>query len=83
MAGYNQVSIRTSDKLKTTFTTGWGRVAFNRISFGVCNASRAFQRLMMDIFKDFLCYFLEVFIDDLAVFGNPKVHPEHLHRTFY
>jgi hypothetical protein len=52
-SGYNQVFIRMSDQLKTTFTTEWGTFAFNRMLFGLCNAPGTFQRLMMDIFKDF------------------------------
>ena len=41
-----------------------------------------FQRLMMDIFKDFLRHFLEVFIDDFAVFNEKTDHHEFLRRTF-
>lgn len=37
-SGYNQVPIRESDQLKTTFTTEWGTYAFNRMPFGLCNA---------------------------------------------
>jgi hypothetical protein len=69
-SGYNQVFIRKSDQLKTMFTTEWGTFAFNRMPFGLCNAPGTFQRLIMDIFKDFLRHFLEVFIDDFAVFSN-------------
>jgi hypothetical protein len=50
--------------------------------FGLCNAPETFQRLMMDIFKDFLKHFLEVFIDDLAVFSNRENHLEFLQKTF-
>jgi hypothetical protein len=37
---------------------------------------------MMDIFKDFLRHFLEVFIDDFAVFSNQEAHLEYLRKTF-
>jgi hypothetical protein len=37
---------------------------------------------MMDIFKDFLRHFLEVFIDDFAVFSNKEDHLEYLRKTF-
>jgi hypothetical protein len=79
---YNQVFIRMNDQLKTTFTTEWGTFAFNRMPFGLCNAPGTFQRLMMDIFKDFLRHFLEVFIDDFAVFSNNEDHLEYLRKTF-
>ena len=81
-SGYNQVFIRWCDQLKTTFTTEWGTFAFNRMPFGLCNAPGTFQRLMMDIFKDFLRHFIEVFIDDFAVFSDRKSHLECLRKTF-
>ena len=79
---YNQVFIRPEDQLKTTFTTEWGTFAFNRMPFRLCNAPGTFQRLMMDIFQDFLRYFLEVFIDDFAVFGKRRDHLGYLKKTF-
>ena len=81
-SGYNQVFIRMADQLKTTFTTEWGTYAFNRMPFGLCNAPGTFQRLMMDIFQDFLRHFLEVFIDDFAVFSTKEQHLEFLEKTF-
>ena len=73
-SGYNQVSIRIVDQLKTTLTTEWRIFAFNWMPFGLCNAPGTFQRLMMDIFRDFLRYFLEVFIDDFFVFSKRDQH---------
>ena len=80
--GYNQVFIRPEDQLKTTFTTEWGTFAFNRMPFGLCNAPGTFQRLMMDIFQDFLRHFLEVFIDDFVVFSAKQDHLQFLKKTF-
>ena len=37
---------------------------------------------MMDIFRDFLRYFLEVFIDDFAVFSKREEHLGFLRETF-
>ena len=81
-SGYNQVFIRLEDQLKTTFTTKWGTFAFNRMPFGLCNAPRTFQRLMMDIFQDFLRHFLEVFIDNFTVFSAKRDHLKFLKKTF-
>src|SRR5450759_588711 len=81
-SGYNQVCIREEDQLKTAFTTEWGVFAFRRMPFGLCNAPGMFQRLMMNIFHDFLRKFLEVFIDDFAVYGKAKDHVDHLRMTF-
>ena len=76
--GYNQVHIREHDQLKTTFTTEWEMFDFNRMPFGLCNPPGTFQRLMMDIFQDFLRHFLEVFIDDFAVFSSRENHLKYL-----
>ena len=38
--------------------------------FGLCNAPKTFQRCMQSIFSDMVENCLEVFIDDLIVFGN-------------
>jgi hypothetical protein len=50
--------------------------------FGLCNAPGMFQRLMMNIFHDFLRKFLEVFIDDFAVYGRTTNHIDCLRQTF-
>nr|GEU95152.1 reverse transcriptase domain-containing protein [Tanacetum cinerariifolium] len=38
--------------------------------FGLCNAPGTFQRCMMEIFHDMIEKTIEVFMDDLFVFGN-------------
>ena len=81
-SGFNQAHIRNQDQLKTTFTTEWDTFAFNRMPFGLCSAPRTFQRLLMDIFQDFLRHFLEVFIGDFTVFSLRKDHLEYLENTF-
>lgn len=50
--------------------------------FGLCNAPGTFQRIMIDIFYDFLRHFLEVFIDEFAVFSKLLEHIGHLTQTF-
>ncbi|CAM6113397.1 unnamed protein product [Calypogeia fissa] len=50
--------------------------------FGLCNAPGTFQRIIMAVFHDFLRKFLEVFIDDFAVYGEKEDHLENLRMTF-
>ena len=38
--------------------------------FGLCNAPATFQRFMLSIFSDMVENCLEIFMDDLTVFGN-------------
>jgi hypothetical protein len=82
MSEYYQIYIKKEDQVYTTFTTNWGTYAFERMPFGLCNAPGTFQQIMMDIFHDFLRHFLEVFIDNFAVFSQRKDHIEHLRLTF-
>ncbi|CAM6128366.1 unnamed protein product [Calypogeia fissa] len=79
---YNQIWIKKEDQLKTAFTTEWGIFVFRRMPFGLCNAPRMFQRLMMNVFHDYLRKFLEIFVDDFAVFGSVEDHVRYLQLTF-
>lgn len=48
---YNQVLVHLDDQLKTTFITKWGTYAYQKMSFGLINASIKFQRAMDIAFK--------------------------------
>lgn len=69
-SGYNQLNISLEDKDKTTFTCPYGTFAFRRMPFGLCNAPSTFQRCMMSIFSDLIEKHLEIFMDDIKVFGD-------------
>ena len=69
-SGYYQIEIALEDQGKTTFTCPFGTFAFRRMPFGLCNAPTTFQRCMVSIFSDMVEIFLEVFMDDLSVFGD-------------
>nr|GEU42217.1 reverse transcriptase domain-containing protein [Tanacetum cinerariifolium] len=45
--GYFQIPINPPDQEKTTFTCPYGRFAYHRMPFGLCNAPGTFQRCMM------------------------------------
>ena len=68
--GYNQIAIHLDDQEKTTFICPFGTFAFKRMPFGLCNAPPTFQQCMTTIFYDFFDANLEVFMDNLSVFGN-------------
>uniref|UniRef100_A0A2N9IY26 Integrase catalytic domain-containing protein n=1 Tax=Fagus sylvatica TaxID=28930 RepID=A0A2N9IY26_FAGSY len=69
-SGYYQIEIDLEDQDKTTFTCPFGTYAFRRMPFGLCNAPATFQRCMISIFSDMVREFMEVFMDDLSVFGD-------------
>ncbi|XP_070032629.1 uncharacterized protein [Nicotiana tomentosiformis] len=66
----NQIPIAPEDVDKTTFMCPSGIFAYRRMSFGLCDAPATFQRCMMFIFSDLNRKCLEVFMDDLTLFGD-------------
>ncbi|HYP43259.1 MAG TPA: reverse transcriptase family protein [Candidatus Nitrosocosmicus sp.] len=80
--GYHQVQISPEDQERTTFTSPYGTFAFRRMPFGLCNAPATFQRCMMIISYDLIDKGIEVFMDDLSVFGTSfDSYLEHLTKV--
>ncbi|RVW61754.1 Retrovirus-related Pol polyprotein from transposon 17.6 [Vitis vinifera] len=62
--------IDVADQEKTTFTCPFGTYAYRRMPFGLCNAPATFQRCMLSIFSDMVERIMEVFMDDITVYGG-------------
>ncbi|RVW84152.1 Retrovirus-related Pol polyprotein from transposon 17.6 [Vitis vinifera] len=60
----------TSDQENTTFTCPFGTYAYRRMPFGLCNAPATFQRCMLSIFSDMVERIMEVFMDDITIYGR-------------
>ena len=72
--GYDQINIAEEDKLKTTFILKDGVYAYNRISFGPCNAPVTFQRFILHIFDGMSVGNFRAFLDDWSVYsGKEKI----------
>ncbi|RVW30036.1 Retrovirus-related Pol polyprotein from transposon 17.6 [Vitis vinifera] len=69
-SGYFQIEIDLEDQEKTTFTCPFGTFAYRRMPFGLCNAPATFQRCMLSIFSDMVEHIMEVFMDDITVYGD-------------
>ncbi|RVW59599.1 Retrovirus-related Pol polyprotein from transposon 17.6 [Vitis vinifera] len=69
-SGYFQIEIDLEDQEKTTFTCPFGTFAHRRMPFGLCNAPATFQRCMLSIFSDMVEHIMEVFMDDITVYGG-------------
>ncbi|WJZ95129.1 hypothetical protein VitviT2T_013920 [Vitis vinifera] len=69
-SGYFQIEIDVEDQEKTTFTYPFGTYAYRRMSFGLCNAPATFQRCMLSIFSDMVERIMEVFMDDITIYGG-------------
>ena len=69
-SGYFQIEIDVEDQEKTTFTCPFGTYAYRRMPFGLCNAPATFQRCMLSIFNDMVERIMDVFMDDITIYGG-------------
>ena len=69
-SGYFQIKIAADDQEKTTFTCPFNTYAYRRMPFGLCNAPATFQRCMLSIFSDMVECIMEVYMDDITVYGE-------------
>ncbi|KAL6329168.1 hypothetical protein AAG906_011625 [Vitis piasezkii] len=64
---YFHIEIDVEDQEKTTFTCPFDT---RRMPFGLCNAPATFQRCMLSIFSDMVERIMEVFMDDITIYGS-------------
>ena len=69
-SGYFQIEIAPEDQEKTTFTCPFGTYAYRRMPFGLCNAPATFQRCMLSMFRDMVEHIMELYMDDIIVYGG-------------
>ena len=69
-SGYFHINIAADDQEKTTFTCHFGTYAYRRMPFGLCNPPTTFQRYMLSIFSDMVERIMEVYMDDITVYGE-------------
>jgi hypothetical protein len=82
-SGYNQISVVEEEKKKTTFTTTWGTFMYEKIPFGLMNATTTFQRAMDIAFIGEKDRFVVIYFDDITLFlASDEEHLQHLKQTF-
>ncbi|KAL6330654.1 hypothetical protein AAG906_003265 [Vitis piasezkii] len=64
-AGITVIQNEKGEEVSTRPTSGW-----RRMPFGLCNAPATFQRCMLSIFSDMVERIMEVFMDDITVYGS-------------
>ena len=67
---YFQIEIAVEDQEKTTITCPFGTYSYRRMSFGLCNARATFQMCMLSIFSDMVERIMEVYMDDITIYGG-------------
>jgi hypothetical protein len=72
-SGFMQIPIHPDDQHKTTFACPYGTFAYRMMPFSLCNAPSSFQRCMMAVFSEFIEEVIEVFMDDLSIYGKTFV----------
>lgn len=85
--GYHQVDIQEDDKPLTAFTVGpLGFYEYNRLPLGLSNAPATYQRLMEQIFQEFITSkdrFCQIYLDDIIVVSKSfEEHLDHLNKVF-
>ncbi|CAI6375922.1 unnamed protein product [Macrosiphum euphorbiae] len=68
--GYFQIPIKQEDQNKTGFITDFGLFNFKRIPQGFKNSSPIFQRIINDVFSDYLYRTMIAYLDDICCFGT-------------
>ena len=78
-SGYHQVRISEADIPKTAFRSPFGAFEFKIMCFGLTNAPATFQRVMNEVFKDYIGMFILIYLDDILVYSKtPEEHKVHL-----
>ncbi|RVX03767.1 Transposon Ty3-I Gag-Pol polyprotein [Vitis vinifera] len=69
-SGYFHIEMDVEDQENTTFSCPFGTYAYRRMPFGLCNALATFQIYMLGIFSDMVEHIMEVFMDDITIYGS-------------
>src|SRR5215469_11632993 len=69
-SGYNQIGLTLEAQLRSAFVIKRGHYQFTRMAFGLCNAPATFQRVMNEIFEDYVNKFMTVYIDDIEIYST-------------
>jgi len=79
-SGYFHVPVAPESQHKTAMSTPFGQFAWTRLPMGLCNAPATFQKMIDHIFADIKDMFVQVFLDDVAVYSpSLEEHEKHLH----
>ena len=75
---YNQVRMHPDDHEKTTFARKWDVFVVVVMIFGLKTAPPTFERIISEVFGEYISAFMQVFLDDFVVYGTCKDYLHHL-----
>jgi hypothetical protein len=61
-SAYNQIRMAEEDEEKTAFVTEWGVFMVVVMMFGLKTTPATFQRIIMEVFEDYILGFMQVFL---------------------
>lgn len=73
LIGFHQVEVNPRDRVKTALLTHCGLNVDNVMTFGLCNASATFQRLMERVLETIIGLCVFVYIDDVLTYAEPHL----------
>ena len=73
-SGYNQIRMHPDDQEKMAFVTEWGVFVAKVMMFSLKTTPTTFQRIITEIFNEYIQVFMQVFLDDFAVYGQRLEH---------
>lgn len=78
-SGYHQLRVSEEDIEKTAFKSRYGQFEYTVMPFGLTNAPASFQKLMNELFFEYLDNFVIIYLDDILVYSSTKEeHKKHL-----
>lgn len=81
--GFHQIEVEPESIEKTAFSVNNGHYEYVRMPFGLKNAPATFQRVMDNIFKEYLYKFCFVYMDDIVIFSKSlQEHITHIEQIF-
>ena len=73
-SGYNQIRMHPDEQEKTMFVTDWGVFVAIVMMFGRKTAPATFQRLIREIFGEYIPAVMQVFLEDFTVYRTWRKH---------
>ena len=68
-SGYNQIRMHPDNQEKTAFVMEWGVLVAVVMMFRLKTTSATFQRIIMEIFGEYILAFMQVFLDDFTIYN--------------